>query len=69
MSNGTNKDPWDKWWPRILQLSGLVIVYLIVLQHITLDPYFYPILGLMLGIPFASFIEARLKKNGNGSGQ
>jgi hypothetical protein len=66
MSNGTTTDLWNVWFKRITQLSGLVIVFLIVLRHLTLDPYLYPILALMLGFPIAGWAEGLLKR-GNGN--
>lgn len=67
--NTNNQDPWNVWFRRIVQLSALVIVFLIVLQHLTLDPYLYPILALMLGFPIAGWAEGLLRKgNGNGNG-
>lgn len=51
---------WRVFWPIILGLSGLVIVFLIVLQRISLDPYFYPILGMMLGFPLVPLLKSVL---------
>ena len=62
------KDPWEKWWPRLLSLSGLVIVFFIVVRGSKLDPYFYPILALMLGFPIVGLFDSVVRrKNGNGS--
>lgn len=65
--NGT--DPWQTWIKRLMQLSGLVIVFLIVLENLTLDPYLYPILALMLGFPIAGWAENIIRRGNNGDGK
>jgi hypothetical protein len=70
MNNGNSTDMWGRWWPRILGLTGLVIVLFIVFRQERLDPFLYPIIALMLGFPIAGWAEGLLRKgNGNGNGK
>ena len=67
--NGTSKDTWTTWWPRVLGVTGLVIVVFIVITQESVDPYLYPIIALMLGFPIAGWADQLLRKgNGNGNG-
>lgn len=70
MARTTDKDVWERWWPRFLSLSGLAIVVFIVLRSSHLDPYVYPLIALMLGFPVAGLIDSfARKRGGNGNGK
>lgn len=69
MANG-KQDPFDVWFKRALRLTGLAVVVFIIGFHTSVDPYMYPIIALMLGLPIAGWAEGLLKRGtGNGNGK
>jgi hypothetical protein len=67
MANGNATSTWDRWWPRIVALTALVLlVYETIFVQQDRVWLLFLLGSLATGVPIAVLIDAYLRRNGNG---